>query len=397
LKNKKGFTLIELLAVIVILGLLLAIAIPSISKYIIEVRKKTLVSSIGNYISSIAIDVNDQNYKFSEPNTIYAVPIECIALEKGGSNPLGEWLQSNDNYWAYVLVQYDDIASSYKYGFTFKDSNGYGMYPIVHDKIDSTGSQIKKELNLNVVKDGYISRLTSVEKWDGFVVNEDTRLTVLESREIDDNDDGVNTCIIRQKGSNHGQVLQEKEKKYEVGNEVCFGSECFDVIKSDSTTVTLFAQDKIVPSLTNPKQDANAPGSIFSNSNYWNKSGVPHEIYGDSYPAYVYDENSAIYPYLEAYKKYLKEEFGIYSIEMRLISLEEVKNDLQCTNSNCKESPYLKVFQKDYVWWLGTTGSHCHIIHNRTYHDDLYWGGGTSLFNSKNGIRPVLVVSKWAI
>ena len=32
--NKKGFTLIELLAVIVILGVLLAIAIPSVTKHI---------------------------------------------------------------------------------------------------------------------------------------------------------------------------------------------------------------------------------------------------------------------------------------------------------------------------------------------------------------------------
>ena len=38
--NKKGFTLIELLAVIVILGVLLAIAIPSVTKYINVSKKK---------------------------------------------------------------------------------------------------------------------------------------------------------------------------------------------------------------------------------------------------------------------------------------------------------------------------------------------------------------------
>ena len=128
-KKKKGFTLIELLAVIVILGLLMAIAIPSVTKYITESRKKTVVSTIGNYITAMVNEVNDLTYTFTEANTIYAVPIECIVLERGGTNPFGAWHQSNDSYWAYVLVQYDDETSSYRYGYTFKDSAGYGIYP----------------------------------------------------------------------------------------------------------------------------------------------------------------------------------------------------------------------------------------------------------------------------
>ena len=43
-RNNKGFTLVELLAVIVILGLLMAIAIPSVTKYITQSRVKTLTS-----------------------------------------------------------------------------------------------------------------------------------------------------------------------------------------------------------------------------------------------------------------------------------------------------------------------------------------------------------------
>ena len=57
-KKKMGFTLIELLAVIVILGLLLAIAIPSVTRYITQSRKKTVVSSIDGYISSAVNSVN---------------------------------------------------------------------------------------------------------------------------------------------------------------------------------------------------------------------------------------------------------------------------------------------------------------------------------------------------
>lgn len=65
MKNKKGFTLIELLAVIVILGLLMAIAIPSVTKYITQSRKKTVVSTMSNYIGAMVNDINDLTYTLS--------------------------------------------------------------------------------------------------------------------------------------------------------------------------------------------------------------------------------------------------------------------------------------------------------------------------------------------
>jgi len=43
----------KLLAVIVILGLLMAIAIPSVTKYITQSRKKTLISSIDSFVTAL--------------------------------------------------------------------------------------------------------------------------------------------------------------------------------------------------------------------------------------------------------------------------------------------------------------------------------------------------------
>ena len=41
-------------------------------------------------MSALTNQVNDMEYIFTENNTIYAVPIECIALERRGTDPYGQ-------------------------------------------------------------------------------------------------------------------------------------------------------------------------------------------------------------------------------------------------------------------------------------------------------------------
>ena len=58
MKKKNGFTLIELLAVIIILGILMIIAIPSVTKYISDSRKSSYVDSAKEIIGSARNLVN---------------------------------------------------------------------------------------------------------------------------------------------------------------------------------------------------------------------------------------------------------------------------------------------------------------------------------------------------
>ena len=99
-KSKKAFTLIELLAVIIILGVLMIIAIPSVTSYINSSRKSAYITTAQNFVDSARVMVNSGKYGMYDPDVTYYIPKACVSLEKGGDSPYGEL---ND---AYVAVTY---------------------------------------------------------------------------------------------------------------------------------------------------------------------------------------------------------------------------------------------------------------------------------------------------
>jgi len=374
MKNKKGFTLIELLAVIVILGLLLAIAIPSVTKYINESRKKTVISSINNYLNGLVSEINDGRYKFTDSNKIYAIPIECISTEREGKNPFGEWTSDDGNYFAYALVQYDKESYSYKYGFTFKDSSGHGLYPTTLDNLDEKGSQIKTGLQLKKLNYGSYNSFVSEENWTGFKVNDDTLLVKL--KKIENNICEIATSVVIKSGTGN-----------DVGDMICISSECFYVIESDDNTVTMLSELPI--DLVGYKQSSTAEELSFSASSYWYKTtSIIKPEYGTGYPAYVYNEKSDIYNHVESYEETLKK-LGVENLSAKLIEWEQLM-DLGCVATglpdhfNCSKSPK----------WLYNTA---------------YWSGSAIGWNTvgrvtsdytgyhhvnKTYLRPIVTISK---
>ena len=96
--NKKGFTLIELLAVIIILGILLLIAVPVVSKYITDSRKKTYKNNLLKMVDEVSNNVNSLSggYTFSSSEYLI-VPLACVELEKGSNtkSPFGTYEPHN--------------------------------------------------------------------------------------------------------------------------------------------------------------------------------------------------------------------------------------------------------------------------------------------------------------
>jgi len=146
-KRNGGFTLIELLAVIIILGILMLIAIPSVTEYISSTRKKIYIATANKYIDAALYKVNSFEIPITDTEAMYYIPYNCIKLEKGGQSPYGNWEE------AYVVVTMDD--DKYNYYWTSIDSAGYGV-PITAAN-DLAPSLVKPnkgtEISKTIIKD----------------------------------------------------------------------------------------------------------------------------------------------------------------------------------------------------------------------------------------------------
>ena len=122
--KKKGFTLIELLAVIIILGILMLIAIPSVTNYINSSRKKTYVSTANELVKAVSTKIASGDIEITDTDTTYYIDTELLNLENGKArSPYGDFEP------AYVVVTYD--GEEYTYYWTSRDSTGQGVKDIV--------------------------------------------------------------------------------------------------------------------------------------------------------------------------------------------------------------------------------------------------------------------------
>ncbi len=130
-KKNKGFTLIELLAVIIILGILMLIAVPSVTTYVNSSRKNAYIASAKKIVEGVSMLIASKQVVLNEDDTTYYIPGACIATESGDAvSPYADWKDR------YIVVTYDSEKQAHDYYWASTDEVEMGVYLTYRDKLD---------------------------------------------------------------------------------------------------------------------------------------------------------------------------------------------------------------------------------------------------------------------
>lgn len=131
MNNKKGFTLIEILAVIIIMGIIMIVAVPAVTKYINDSRKSAYITTAKDYIKEAESKVVSKEFEFYDKDVTYYINIKNLPLESGGDSPFGEWVE------AYVVVAYTP-PETYHYYWVSLDSAGFKVDLTAREDLDES-------------------------------------------------------------------------------------------------------------------------------------------------------------------------------------------------------------------------------------------------------------------
>ena len=157
--KKNGFTLIEMIAVIIILGIIMLIAIPAVTEYILKSDRATYATDVIAYLETARADYEMKEYgELLKDDEIMILPIKYINLEKGDKeSPFGEFDLSK----SYITIS--PLKRGYQFYANVVDDHGYGVV-----------MKTQTELDRDAVEENVTSKIISWESYN----NPETTLTL---------------------------------------------------------------------------------------------------------------------------------------------------------------------------------------------------------------------------
>lgn len=187
MKNKKGFTLIEVIAVIVIMGILVLIANPLVSSFIISSRKSSFASNASAFLESIKSNFDSNEYGEIDDAEMMVVPLSTLKLEKGSTtdSPFGKY----DLERSYVLISSHNVSTgpAYKYQITLTDDSGHAIKEGVHNKLNKDvvepGDKKRIKTIADIAINGYNCEVSNINCYE-FLEKREVTLTNGEKVEV---------------------------------------------------------------------------------------------------------------------------------------------------------------------------------------------------------------------
>ena len=419
-KESKGFTLIELLAVVIILGILMIIAIPSVTTYISNSRKNSYVDTAKEITGGARNLVNSGKLSMYDVDTTYYIPVKCISTENRSSSPYGDFTK------AYVAVIYN--GDEFNYYWISNDTTGQGIKSLTSYNdlnVDNITEGIKDNDILDIVETTGIGGREKIR-----ILNQDCGTWGEEKRALNpfgDDNDGADFILQSGDGSNIGDI-------YCIDT---YPDQCFYVIShNENETVLLGVYNLYVGEMykrspyyykplyktidpSDPKYFLQDPSSLgnksdtmnitvpFSGSHYWeNKVGSEYpgniclatcynnpcstecaSVYDSNYngaPTYIDENTQLVYPenysvayYLEKYKEKINLR---RDIEIRIPTAAET---YFLTRANGGAYKYIN--DQTTYWISAVYESGCGVWKNNSV-------GEQCTSRVEQGIRPVIVV-----
>lgn len=158
--NKKGFTLVELLAVVVILSILMAVAVPNIISTLDRNKKETY---IGDAKKFIALSKNQMGNKINKPGygELVRIDLSCLDNEDVKRDPDGN-LYDEANSFVIVVRKNDELV--YYVNLIGKSTSGKtrGIVLAEQADLDEEGRMSLVRKDISAPTDTEIQNITGV-------------------------------------------------------------------------------------------------------------------------------------------------------------------------------------------------------------------------------------------